>query len=80
MLILAEAGLRLHSWWDFDVPEYFPDPRELYNGFTWPFMEDEVPSYQEVESVLERIFKEFAGPQGLENRWRRSIWKAVIPG
>jgi SAM-dependent methyltransferase len=77
---LAEAGLRLHSWWDFDVPVYIPDPRELYAGLAWPYMEDEVPSYQEVEPVFERIFKEFAGPQGLENRWRRSIWKAVIPG
>jgi hypothetical protein len=77
---LAEAGLRLHSWWDFEVPEYYPDPRELYILASWSYMEDEVPSYQEVEPVFERIFKEFAGPQGLENRWRRSIWKAVIPG
>ena len=77
---LDEAGLRLHSWWDFDVPVYIPDPRDLYIGLAWPYMEDEVPSYQEVEPVLERIFKEFAGPQGLENRWRRSIWKVVIPG
>jgi len=77
---LAEAGLRLHSWWDFDVPYYIPNPRELYIGLTWPFMQDEVPSYQEVEPVLDRIFKEFAGPRGLENRWRRSIWKAIIPG
>jgi len=76
---LAEAGLRLHSWWDFDVPCYTPNPRELYIGLTWPFMEDEVPPYHEVEPALEQIFKEFAGPQGLENRWRRSIWKAVVP-
>jgi SAM-dependent methyltransferase len=77
---LTEAGLRLHSWWDFDVPYYVPDPRELYIGLTWPFFEDEVPSFPEVETALERIFEEFASPQGLENRWRRSIWKAVIPG
>jgi SAM-dependent methyltransferase len=76
---LAEVGLKLHSWWDFDVPYFIPDPRELYIWLSWPFIEDEVPSYQEVESVFERIFKEFAGPQGLELHWRRSIWKAVIP-
>lgn len=77
---LTETGLRLNSWWDFDVPYYIPDPRNLYIELTWPFMEDEVPSYQEVEPALEQIFKEFAGPQGLENRWRRSIWKAIISG
>jgi SAM-dependent methyltransferase len=76
---LAEAGLHLHSWWDFDVPCYIPDPRELYTCLSWPFMEDEVPSYQAVEPEFERIFREFAGPLGLETRWQRSIWKAVIP-
>lgn len=77
---LGEAGLRLHSWWDFDVPELFPNPQELYVSRTYAFMEDEVPTYQEVAPVLERIFKEFAGPQGLESRWHRHIWKGVIPG
>jgi hypothetical protein len=43
-------------------------------------MEDEAPAYQEVAPVFERIFKEFAGPQGLEGRRHRHIWKAVIPG
>ncbi len=77
---LTEAGLKLHSWWDFDVPVYIPNPRELYIGMTWPFMDDEVPPFEEVEPALEQLFKDFAGPQGLEDRWRRSIWKAVIPG
>ena len=75
---LSEAGLHIHSWWDFDVPYYIPNPKELYIGLTWPFMKDEAPSFQEVEPVLEKIFKEFASPQGLEDRWQRSIWKAVI--
>ena len=77
---LDEAGLHLHSWWDFDVPCYIPEPRDLYINLSWIYMEDEVPSYEEVAPAFERVFKEFAGPQGLENRWRRSIWKAVIPG
>lgn len=77
---LAEAGLRLHSWWDIDVPVYIPDPYEYYVGLTWPFMQDEVPPYEEVRPAFEHIFQEFAGPQGLEQRWQRSIWKAVIPG
>jgi SAM-dependent methyltransferase len=77
---LAEAGLKLHSWWDFDVPEYIPDPEALYTWLSWPFVEDEIPSYPEAAPALEHIFREFAGPQGLENRWRRSICKVVVPG
>lgn len=77
---LTEAGLRLHSWWDFDVPEYFADPRQLYARLSWPFLEEDVPPYSEVAPAFEQIFREFAGPLGLENRRRRSIWKAVIPG
>lgn len=77
---LGAAGLRLHSWWSFDVPELLPNPEELYVWCTWSFAAAEVPSYQEVAPLLERIFKEFAGPQGLEVRWRRHIWKAMIPG
>jgi len=76
---LTEAGLKLHSWWDFDVPEYCPDTQTLYSWISWPFMADEIPSYQEIAPVLEKIFQEFAGKEGLENRWRRSICKVVIP-
>jgi hypothetical protein len=54
---LAEAGLRLHSWWDFDVQECIPDPWELYVGLTWYCMEDEVPPYQEIAPDLERILR-----------------------
>jgi len=62
------------------VPYYIPDSRELYIGLIWHYDKDEVPSYQEVKLLFERIFKEFAGPQGLENRWQRLIRKAAIPG
>jgi SAM-dependent methyltransferase len=75
---LKEAGLHLHSWWDIDVACILPTPHDLYLGLTWPFQEDEVPVFQEVEAALEQLFAGFAGPQGLESRWRRSIWKAVI--
>jgi hypothetical protein len=39
-----------------------------------------VPFYALVVSLLAQIFIELADPQGLENRWLRSIWKAVIGG
>jgi hypothetical protein len=76
---LGTAGLQLHSWWSFDVPELFPNPEELYIWRTWGFTTEEVPSYQKIAPALRRIFNQFAGPQGLEVRWRRYIWKAEIP-
>jgi SAM-dependent methyltransferase len=77
---LGAAGLRLHSWWSFEVPELVPDPEELYISRAFGFTAEEVPPYRDVAPVLERVFREYASPQGLELRWRRHIWKAVIPG
>ena len=74
------VDLRLHSWWSFDVPEYFPDARQLYTWLSWGKTTDEVISFKEVEPSLDRIFKDYAGPDGLEVRYRRYLWKAVIPG
>jgi hypothetical protein len=76
---LAAGGLTLHSWWSFDVPETFPDPEQLYVWLAWGYLPDEVPAFGEVRSILERIFAEHAGADGLEIRHRSYIWKAVIP-
>jgi SAM-dependent methyltransferase len=76
---LAGAQLALHSWWSFDVPEIFPNPQELYVWRTWGNTADEVPPYDEIAANLENIFQRYAGPQGLEIRRRRYIWKAVVP-
>lgn len=76
---LATIQLNLHSWWNFDVPEIFPTPQELYVWCTWGDAPDEVPSYADVASDLERIFQQYGSPQGLEIRRHRHIWKAVIP-
>ena len=76
---LATIQLELHSWWSFDVPEIFPTPQELYIWRTWGAAPDEVPTYAEVASDLERIFQVYAGFQGLEIRRHRYIWKAVVP-
>jgi hypothetical protein len=69
----------LHSWWSFDVPEIFPNPKELYVWRTWGNTPDEVPSYAETAVDIEHIFQQYGGPQGLEIRRRRYIWKAIIP-
>jgi hypothetical protein len=76
---LTAAGLALHSWWSFDVPELFPNPEELYVWRTWGCTPDEVPSFTQVATDLERIFAQYAGPQGLEIRRRRYIWKSIVP-
>lgn len=77
---LAIGDLTLHSWWSFDVPELFPGPAQLYDFLTWGWTPDEVPSFAEVRPTLERIFTEYGGPQGVELRHRRYLWKAVVPG
>jgi SAM-dependent methyltransferase len=76
---LAEAELSLHSWWSLDVPELFPDAEALYAWRTWGCTPDEVPSYAEVAADLERIFARYRGPNGLDIRRRRYLWKAVVP-
>jgi SAM-dependent methyltransferase len=76
---LAAVQLKVHSWWNFDVPEIFPSPQDLYAWRTWGNTPDEVPSYAEIAPGLERIFQQYGNPNGLEIRRRRYIWKAVIP-
>jgi SAM-dependent methyltransferase len=75
---LKAAGLSLHSWWSFDVPEIFPNPEELYIWLTWGCTPDEVPSFAEVAADLTRIFGQHRGPRGLEVRRHRYIWKAIL--
>jgi ubiquinone/menaquinone biosynthesis C-methylase UbiE len=76
---LATIQLNLHSWWSFDVPEIFPTPQEFYAWRTWGATPNEVPTYADVAADLGRIFQQYAGPQGLEIRRHRYIWKAVLP-
>ncbi|MFC3078312.1 class I SAM-dependent methyltransferase [Phenylobacterium terrae] len=73
---LAEGGLALHSAWTFDVPEVIATPQDLYAFLTW--LTDDPPPAQTVRADLERLFRDFAGPEGLELRHRRYLWKAVV--
>ena len=41
---------------------------------------DEVPSFDEVRSILERIFAEHGGPDGVAICYSRFLWKAMVPG
>lgn len=76
---LAVAGLALDSWWSFDVPERFPDPEQLYAWLAWGCTPGEVPAFAQVRPVLERVFAEHGGPEGLAIRRRRYVWTAVVP-
>lgn len=77
---LATARLTIHSWWDFDVPEYFSTPEYFYEFLIWGYAPGEKPTYDEVAPALERIFAAHAGSDGLEIRHVRHLWKAVVPG
>lgn len=77
---LAVSKLALRSWWSFDVPEMFSDPEQLYVSLTWGSTPDERPLFDEVRPVLEHVFAEYGGPEGVELRYRRYLWRAVVPG
>ena len=76
---LLDAGLSLHSWWSFDVPEVFPDAEQLYLALTFGSTPDDVPPFAEVERSLARVFARYGGPDGLVQRRRRYLWTAVVP-
>ena len=76
---LAAGGLALHSWWSFEVPEYFPGPEPLYDFLIWGWTAGEVPSFPEMQPILAQIFAEYGTPIGVEVRHIRHLWKAVVP-
>jgi SAM-dependent methyltransferase len=75
---LAAAGLELHSCWEFDVPEIFTDPNQLYIRQTWGRAPDEVPSWGEVKPLIDQVFRRYANPEGLELRFLRFSWQAIV--
>lgn len=77
---LAIGGLTLHSWWSFEVPEWFSSPAQLYDFLAWGWTAEEVPSFAEVQPILERIFADDGASQGVELRHLRHLWKAIVPG
>lgn len=75
---LAAGGLRVHSCWSFDVPEYLPNAYEFYNLLSWGFTAEEVPAWEEVQELLEDIYQHYASPNGLAIPHRRLLWTATV--
>lgn len=76
---LARGGLQLHSAWTYDIPEFFDQPRELYNRLAWGYIPGEIPEWAEVNEIIEQIFNDYAwSQQGLVMRHTRLLWMAVV--
>ncbi len=75
---LEPAGLSLHSWWRFNVPQWFDDPRELHVRLTWGRDPRDVPPFEQVAAAIEGVFTRHAGPRGLVLRHERFLWKATV--
>jgi hypothetical protein len=73
---LETSGFSLHSYWTFDVPEVFENPKDLHSYLTWANFIN-APSFETTKPVLETIFEQYAGRQGLVLPHRRLLWKAV---
>ncbi|HJN50513.1 MAG: class I SAM-dependent methyltransferase [Pseudomonadales bacterium] len=75
---LNQSGLLLHSGWGFDVPEVFPDPKELYTALTWGIPADQVPTFEDVEYKFKNIYERYAEEKGIVLRHCRFLWKSVV--
>ena len=56
----------------------FAEPEQLYVLLSFGSAPDEVPAWEEVEQVFERIFRKYAGPEGVVLRFQRFLWQAVV--
>ena len=74
--LLSRVGLDFDDVWTFDVPEYLPDPQQLYVMSTW--LVASPPRYKSVRAELERLFERHATDQGLRIPQRRFLWKAIV--
>ena len=74
--LLSRVGLEFCERWAFDVPEYLPDPEQLYAMATW--LLESAPAFKECRLELEQLFERHATENGLMLRQRRFLWKAVV--
>lgn len=75
---LRAAGISDYSLWWMDVPEFLRTPYELYVRLGGSQASD-APEYQNIEPQLEKIVKQYGGPQGIILRHQRLLWQAFLP-
>jgi SAM-dependent methyltransferase len=72
--LLAQAGLAFASAEFFDTTEDFETPEQLWLRLS--FLREDAPTFPATEAALTRIFRDHAGPGGLQMRHRRFLWTA----
>jgi 23S rRNA (guanine745-N1)-methyltransferase len=75
---LRTAGISDYSLWWIDVSEFFQTPYDLYVRLSGPQASD-APEYQNVESQLTKIIKQFGTSQGIVLRHQRLLWQVYLP-
>jgi 23S rRNA (guanine745-N1)-methyltransferase len=75
---LTQNGLAIHSCWSFQVPELFATPADFYTFITWGHAPADVPPLTELAPTLDRIFRDYATPAGLEVPFGRFLWQTII--
>jgi 23S rRNA (guanine745-N1)-methyltransferase len=76
---LVANGLTLQCWWEFDVPEYFAHPDDLYDWLTWGEPSETMPTRAAIRPTLEQIFVTHGQSHGVAIRHRRYLWLSTIP-
>lgn len=75
---LAEAGLTLYACWQFDVPEHFEDPEDLYRYLVWNYLDEPPVSLEEAMPALDEIFDRFAHDGSVDVQQRRLLWTSRV--
>lgn len=73
---LKDTGIKLDSYWIFDVPQIFDSIQEYYNFLSWGYLPHEIPSFADCQKTLTDVFSRYGDSAGLDVRFRRFLWKA----
>lgn len=75
---LGEVGLSLNACWQFDVPEHFDEPEELYRYLVWNYLDEPPLSLQEAMPAIEQIFDRYGRGGTVDVQQRRLLWTSRV--